>query len=264
MVEPLTLISIPPKNIWEAYILFLFIPMFMRTILLISPFLRVTKQLAPHGSWALKRLKDLPVKGYSLLAFNEFLAFFIPMLIVFVFRISSDPLGWPDWYKTNLFGMIIIILFTSIWVFLDLLRIFRVKNMLNAVEKKNIQRLKNIADTGFGIRGMLRRFSKKEEEEEELTSSITKTSLKTWGLLALKARKFTPAGLVTSVATGAAIEVARKGAGKVSEILDEKMQKEFEKFSAAQSSTLLILFLRDLAMGIAPLVLLWVVQLTFP
>lgn len=266
MVEPLALISIPPNNIWETYILFLFIPMIMRTFLLINPFIRVTKQLLPHGNWALKRLKDLPVKGYSLLAFNEFLAFFIPMLIVFIFRISSDPLGWPDWDKTNLFGIIIIILFTSIWIFLDLLRIFRVKNMLNAVEKKNIQRLKKIADTGFSIRGMLRKFSKKEQEEEneELASSIAKTSLKTWGLFALKARKFTPAGLVTSVATGAAIEVARKGAGKVSDILDEKMQSEFEKFSAAQSKTLMILFLRDLAMGIAPLVILWVVQLAFP
>ena len=88
--------------------------------------------------------------------------------------------------------------------------------------------------------------------------------MKTWGLLAFKARKFTPAGLLTSVATGAAIEVARKGAGKVSDILDEKMQNEFEKFSAAQSSTLLLLFFRDLAMGIAPLVILWVVHLAFP
>ena len=160
--------------------------------------------------------------------------------------------------------MIIVILFASIWIFLDLLRIVRVKSMLNAIEKKNIERLRKIADTGFGIRSMLRKFSKKEEEEEELSSSIAKTSLKTWGLLAFKARKFTPGGLITSVATGAAIEVARKGAGKVSDIIDEKMQKEFEKFSAAQSSTLLILFFRDLAMGITPLVILWIVQLAFP
>ena len=88
--------------------------------------------------------------------------------------------------------------------------------------------------------------------------------MKTWVLLELKAIKFTPAGLLTSVATGAAIEVARKGAGRVSDIIDEKMQKEFEKISAAQSSTLLILFLRDLIMGIAPLVILWIVELSFP
>ena len=266
MVEPLALISLPPKNIWEAYILFLFIPMILRIFLLINPFYNVTKQLIPHGEWVLKKIKELPVKGYGLLAFNEFLAFFIPMLVVFIFRISSDPLGWSNWNQTNNFGMIIIIVFTLIWIFLDLLRIIRVKNMLNAIEKKNIDRLKKIADAGFGVRGLLRKFSKKDEEEEkeDLGTSITKTSLKTWGLLAFKARKVTPTGLLTSVATGAAIEVARKGAGKVSDIIDEKMQKEFEKFSAAQSSTLLILFLRDLVMGIAPLVVLWAVQLAFP
>ncbi len=236
----------------------------MRIIFLTNPFIRVTKQLVPHGGWAIKRLKDLPIKGYSLLIFNEILAFFIPMLIVFVFRISSDPLGWSDWSNTNYFGLVIILLFTSIWIFLDLLRIFRVRSMLSAIEKRNIERLRKIADTGFGIRNILRKFSKKEEEEEEIGASIAKNSLKTWGLLAFKARKFTPTGLLTSVATGAAIEVARKGAGKVSDIIDEKMQKEFEKISAAQSSTLLILFLRDLAMGIAPLVILWIVELSFP
>ena len=265
MVEPLSLISIPPENIWDVYILFLFFPMLMRTLLLINPFIRVTKQLVPHGGWALKRLKDLPVKGYSLLAFNEILAFFVPMLIVFIFRISSDPLGWSSWVETNWFGMIIIILFTSIWIFLDLLRIYRVKNMLDAVEKKNIEKLRKIADAGFGVRGFLRKFSKKDdgEEEEEFGTAIAKSSLKTWGLVALKARKFTPGGLLTSVATGAAIEVARKGAGKVSDIIDEKMQKEFEKLTAANTKTLLILFLRDLAMGIAPLVILWVTPLAF-
>ncbi len=266
MVEPLSLISIPPENVWDAYILFLFVPMIMRTLLLINPFIKVTKQLVPHGGWALKRLKDLPIRGYGLLAFNEVLAFFVPMLVVFIFRISSDPLGWSNWENTNWFGMIIIILFTSIWIFLDLLRIFRVKGMLDAIEKKNIERLRKIADAGFGVRGFLRKFSRKNEEEseEELGTSIAKNSLKTWGLLAFKARKFTPGGLLTSVATGAAIEVARKGAGKVSDIIDEKMQKEFEKFSAANSKTLMILFLRDLAMGVAPLVILWVAPLAFP
>ena len=265
MVEPLSLISIPPKNIWEAYILFLFVPMLMRMLFLTNPFVRVTKQLVPHGGWAIKRLKDLPIKGYSLLIFNEILAFFIPMLVVFAFRISSDPIGWVDWNNTNFIGIVIILLFTSIWIFLDLLRIFRVRNMLSAIEKRNIERLRKIADTGFGIRNILRRFSKKEEDnEEEISTAIAKNSLKTWGFLALKARKFTPAGLLTSVATGAAIEVARKGAGKVSDIIDERMQKEFDKISAAQSSTLLILFLRDLIMGIAPLVIIWIVELSFP
>lgn len=268
MVEPLALISLPPQNIWESYILFLFIPMILRIILLVKPFLIVTKQLIPHGEWAFKKIKQLPIKGYGLLAFNELLAFFIPLLIVFVFRISSDPLGWPNWEQTNYFGMVVVVLFTLIWIFLDLSRIIRVRNMLNAIKKRNIDRLRKIADAGLGVRGFLRKFSKKEQVNEEnngdLGSSIAKTSFKTWGLIALKARKITPAGLLTSVATGAAIEVARKGAGKVSDMIDEKMQTEFEKFSAAQSSTVIILFIRDIVMGISPLVILWVVHLAFP
>ena len=47
----------------------------MRVVLLAKPFLSVTKQLAPHGGWVLKRLKELPVKGYTLLALNEVLSF---------------------------------------------------------------------------------------------------------------------------------------------------------------------------------------------
>ncbi len=113
---------------------------------------------------------------------------------------------------------------------------------------------------------MLRKFSRRDQEEQDetVTKSVAKNSVKTWGLLALKARKLTPAGLVSAIATGAAIEVARRGAGKLSDLIDEKMQAEFEKISIANSKTLLLLFLRDLAMGISPLMALWLIPLLFP
>ena len=50
-----------------------------------------------------------------------------------------------------------------------------------------------------------------------------------WGSKIIKARKLTPAGLLSSVAVGAAIEVARSGAGKISNMVDNKMQEEFDK-----------------------------------
>ena len=78
MVQPLAFINIPPGNVWELYVLFLLIPGIMRVCLLAKPFFSVTKQLAPHGGWVLKRLKDLPVKGYTLLAVNEILSFSLP------------------------------------------------------------------------------------------------------------------------------------------------------------------------------------------
>ena len=56
-------------------------------------------------------------------------------------------------------------------------------------------------------------------------------------------------------AVGAAIEAARAGAGKVSDIIDEKMQEEFDKVAKTSTKTLLsLLFLRDLGMAASPLV----------
>lgn len=83
-------------------------------------------------------------------------------------------------------------------------------------------------------------------------------------LALLSFRKVTPAGLVGAVATGAAIEVARVGAGKVTELIDDRMQQEFDKIAKTNTNTLLLLFLRDFAMGIAPLLALWLIPLLLP
>ena len=104
MVQPLGFIEFPPGNAWELYILFLLIPGILRLMLLAKPFLSVTKQLAPHGGWFLKRLKELPVKGYTLLALNEILSFSLPILVVLLFRFWTDPLGWSSWDETNWIG----------------------------------------------------------------------------------------------------------------------------------------------------------------
>jgi hypothetical protein len=76
-------------------------------------------------------------------------------------------------------------------------------------------------------------------------------------------RKLSPAGLLTSVAVGAAIEAARAGAGKVSDIIDEKMQEEFDKVAKTSTKSLIVLFLRDLMMGILPLLALGILPLLF-
>jgi hypothetical protein len=140
--------------------------------------------------------------------------------------------------------------------------------MLKTIEKQNIDRLKKIADTGFKLRGWLRKFSRRDKEpdveEDSVTTAVAKSSLKTWGLLAIKARKFTPAGLVGAVATGAAIELTRRGAGVVSDKIDDKMQEEFNKFSVATSNTVLQMFIRDFVLGMLPLVALWLIPTILP
>ena len=268
VVQPLGFVEIPPSNVWESYILFLLIPGILRAMLLAKPFLSVTKQLAPHGGWVLKRLKELPVRGYTLLAANEILAFTLPIAVVIMFRFWTDPLGWPSWGDSNLFGLFLLFCFASLWLILDLYRILRVRRMLKTIEKQNIERLRKIADTGFKLREWLRKFARRDKEEpveeEAVTTAVAKTSLKTWGLLALKARKLTPAGLVGAVATGAAIELSRRGAGVVSDKIDDKMQEEFKKISVANSNTVLQMFLRDFALGMAPLIALWLIPIILP
>ena len=260
MVEALSLPEIPPGNVWDLYILFLIVPVLLRVLLLTKPFLEVTKQLAPHGGWIIKRLKQLPIKGLGIIAFNEVMAFCLPVIMVLIFRMFSNGLGWDTWGETSIFGLIIVLMFGSIWIFLDLIRIARIRRMLKAIQKRNLDNLRKAADVGLGVRSWLQRFSKRNEKPVE---RVSKSVGKRWGLVAWRARKITPSGLVVAVATGVAIEAARLGAGKVTDIIDEKMQEEFDKIASSNTNLLMILFLRDLAMGIAPLLILWAVPSIF-
>ena len=268
VTHPLGLAEIPPNDVWDLYIWFLFIPAILRGLLLARPFLSVTKQLAPHGGWVLKRLKELPVRGYTLLAVNEILAFTLPIMVLLLFRFTTDPLGWKSWSDSNWFGLLLLFSLAVIWLLFDFYRIMRVRRMLKTIQKQNITRLKKIADTGFKLREWLRKFARRDKsediEDEPVVTAVAKSSLKTWGLLAFKARKFTPAGLVGAVATGTAIELTRRGAGVVSDKIDDKMQEEFEKISVANSNTVIQMFLRDFAMGAFPLLALWLIPLLLP
>ena len=78
------------------------------------------------------------------------------------------------------------------------------------------------------------------------------------------ARKLTPAGLVSSIALGAAVEVARVGAGKITDRVDKKLQEEFNKVSKVNTKTLMVLLLRDLAMGLIPILILAYVPVILP
>lgn len=270
MVQPLGIAEIPPNDVWDLYIWLLFIPGILRLFLLAGPFLRVSKQLSPHGGWILKRLKDLPVRGYTLLAVNEILAFSLPIILALGVRLMVDPLGWSSWQETNWLGFFVLFVLAFFWIFIDTIRIIKVRTMLKTIEKQNIERLRKIADKGFKARDLLRKFARRnkdkeeDKEEETVVTSVAKTSLFTWGAMALKARKLTPTGLLSSVATGAAIELSRRGAGLVSDKIDEKMQKEFEKISVSNSKTVMRSFARDLVMALAPLLALWLIPLLLP
>ena len=259
--------EIPPSGPWDSYVLvIIWLPLILRILFLIVPFRKAIAKLAPHTGWALKQLKSLPVRGFGLLALNEILAFLIPPLLVLMLRFMSDTIGWQQWSDVSNLGGSVLLLCLFIWIALDMLRIARVRRMLKAIEKHDVNKLRKVAETGLSLRGWLRKFGRKQDDEapkdnnalvKQTGSRVAKSSLKLWGARVLLARRLTPAGLLSSLAYGAAVEVARSGAERASDIVDKKMQQEFDKLANINSKTLLLLFSRDLAMGIIPIFVLW-------
>ena len=258
--DPLQVPTFPPDGPWELYVLVLiWLPFLFRFVLLTKPLYKVIKKFAPHGGWAIKQLRELPIKGLSVLVFNESLAFILPPVTVVLFRLNFDPIGWGNWDDAGFVGALLLLIFFLIWIVFDILRIYRVRRMLIAVERYDVDKLRKIADVGIKARKFFRRFSRKETAEGDETSGtdavsrVGKKSLSLWGLRVLKMRKLNPGGLLASVAVGATIEAARAGAGKVSDMIDEKMQEEFDKIARVNTKTMLGLLARDFAMGLLPL-----------
>ena len=109
-------------------------------------------RLAPHTTWAIKQLRDLPIKGIGILAVNEIIAFSIPPLIVLGLRGFLDPIGWQTWSDAPNSGIALLTLAFFVWIFFDFLRIARVRRMMKALEKHDIEKIKKIADAGLKTR----------------------------------------------------------------------------------------------------------------
>jgi len=270
---PIQLPEIPPDGPWAAYVLVvIWLPLLLRAMFLVVPFRIAIGKLAPHSGWALKQLKQLPVRGFGLLVANEIFAFMIPAILVLIIRLSNNPIGWQSWSEVSNAGGVVLFASLLLWIFFDALRIMRVRRMMKAVENRDIEKLRKVAGASLGVRRLLRKFSRKDTDDidagqqtaSQTSSKIAKQSLKVWGARALMARKLTPAGLVSSIALGAAVEIARVGAGKISDRVDTKLQDEFNKISKVNTKTLMVLLLRDLLMGIVPLLILAYIPIILP
>ena len=261
MVQPLQLPEIPPDGPWSAYVLVvIWLPLLLRVLFLLFPFRRAIARLAPHAGWAFKALRELPIRGIGLLVTNEIIAFTIPPLVVFTLRVFFDPIGWQSWSEVPTLGFFILLVLVSIWLVLDFLRIARVRRMLKAIEKHDIERMQKLADAGLKTRKWLRRFSGRDKKgktaNDDAGSAIAKSSARRWGRRVLLTRKITPAGLLGSVALSASVELAKSGAGKLSDAVDSRLQKEFDSIAQTNTKTLMVLLLRDLMMGVVPVLAL--------
>ena len=261
VVQPLQLPELPPEGPWAAYVLVvIWLPLLFRILFLLFPFRKAVSQFLPHSKWAFTQLRELPIRGIGLLAFNETIAFVIPPLIVFGVRTIADPLGWQLWNDVSNTGLVILAFGFLFWIALDFLRIARVRRMMKAIQKRDINKIQKIANAGLKTRKWLRKFARKDEPESttaEKSETIAKSSVKKWGTRLLLTRKLSPLALVGSVAASASIELVRIGAGKITDAVDERLQTEFDNIAKTNSKTLILLLIRDLLMGILPIVFLF-------
>ena len=269
MVEPLQLPEIPPDGPWSAYVLvIIWLPLLFRIMFLLFPFRRALARLVPHTKWALKALRELPIRGIGLLVANEVIAFTIPPLVVLTLRFFFDPIGWRTWSEVPATGLALLALLVVVWLILDFLRIARVRRMLKAIEKHDIEKMQKLADAGIKTRKWLRRFSgqdkkKKAESADDPGTAIATSSAKRWGRRILLTRRITPAGLLGSVALSASVQLAKTGAGKLSDAVDNRLQKEFDNLAQTNTKTLLVLLVRDLLMGVLPILALAALPMVF-
>lgn len=293
MVTPLSFPEFPPQGPWAAYVLIvIWIPLILRIFFLIRPFVRVIRQLSPHRKWLIRQFFELPIKGIGVLASTEIIAVILPPIFVFSIRTFMNPIGWQTWAEVPLLGATILLGALFIWIAFDAMRINQVRSMLVTINKQDVEKLRKYADIGLGARKMLRKFSGRENEEKipveqekpvkkrgflkrrtvdeviqerkeeregllkESGKKIGERSLQIWAGRALMARKLTPQGLIGAIAVGSAVELARIGAGRFSDYIDDRMQREFDKIYEERWKTLLNTFFKDTFMGALPIALL--------
>ena len=120
-VQPIALPNFPPEGPWDAYVsIIIWIPLILRIVLLMVPFRNAIRKLAPHAGWALKQVRDLPVRGFGLLAANETLAILFPPLAVLMVRMLFDPIGWQEWDEVSNLGGTVLLLLLFFWIFFDI------------------------------------------------------------------------------------------------------------------------------------------------
>ena len=238
----------PPVGPWQAYVWYIaFLPFLLRVILVTRPLHQVIKVLAPHGGWAIKQIRNLPIKGVGLLVFNEVLAFCLPPLLVILIRLMVDPLGWQDWSDVNATGLVLLLSAFLIWVYFDLLRVFRVRMMMQAVLERDVDKLQKRASFALGIRSGLMKFGRGSDEEVK--------SFKDAAIEGQVAGSAVKKGMLGAVA-GVAVEAARRGATALVEKVDSTIEKRFEKAVAEYNQSLILILIRDIAMSAGPLLIL--------
>ena len=255
--------SIPPASAFEAYLLLLVIPFIFRLVMVIPPLFDIISKFGGDARWFWGRIRQIRIKGLSMLIFNEVIALILPLLLAIFARSLFNPVGWPDWETTPSTGLIVLFSFAALWLWADLLRVARTRRLLRAVSEQNRFIAKAAVQAAAGARGVLDylrllspldmhsdikaaddimdgRVDPQDEPEEEATISRIGRMIKDRAILAAEA--------VTEVIRGKAEEASEKLDARI----DESVQ--------SHAGTSIFLLMRDILMSLAPLVVLVILE----
>ena len=255
--------SIPPASPYEAYLLLLIIPFFFRMVMVIPPLFDIISKFGGDAKWFIARIREIRVKGLGLLILNEILALLLPFLLALYARTKFDPVGWPDWNTTPDMAFWLLVAFAVLWLYVDLLRVARTRRLLRAVGEQNRFIAKAAVHVAAKTRGVLDylrllspldmhsdiqavddimegRIDPTEEPQDELPISRIGRMFKDRAVMV--------AETVSEVIRGKAQEVTEK--------FDQTIEREVQSHAGIS----LLLLLRDIAMGLAPLAILVLLQ----
>ena len=255
--------SIPPESPYEAYLLLLVIPFFFRIIMVIPPLFDIISKFGGDAKWFVARIREIRVKGLGMLILNEILALILPFLLAIYARTKFDPVGWPDWDTTPDLAFWLLVAFAILWLYVDLLRVARTRRLLQAVGQRNRFIAKAAVHVAAKTRGALdylrllspldmhsdiqavdeimdgRVDPSEEPDDEDPISRISR--------------------MFKDRAVMVAESLSEKIRGKAQEVT-EKFDQTIEHEVQSHAGVSLLLLLRDIAMGLAPLAILVLLQ----
>ena len=206
MVEPLQLPEIPPDGPWSAYVLvIIWLPLLFRIMFLLFPFRRALARLVPHTKWAPQSTARIADSRHRTFGGERDYRVHHTANGGVDTSVLLRPDRMADMVEVPATGLALLALLVVVWLILDFLRIARVRRMLKAIEKHDIEKMQKLADAGMKTRKWLRRFSgqdkkKKAESADDPGTAIAASSAKRWGRRIMLTRRITPAGLLGSVA----------------------------------------------------------------
>ena len=251
MVDIVYTPSFPPASPYEGYLYLLVIPFLLRLILVLPPLIDMVQKFSPERKLVMQTIRSLKIKGLWLIITNEVLALFLPFLLALYARILFDPIGWEGWDQTPSNAIYLLIVAGASWVFGDFLRVARTRRLLRSVSERNKLTMKAAAHGVIKARGVLGVIQRLKVPGLGKSESET-DSEEVGGVLDKVAGIGTKVGSQALETADAALGVVRDKAGELTQRMDDEVQKGIRQ----QSKLAIQLLIRDLLMGIAPVVIL--------